>query len=58
MVGKWTGEGTTVDGKSFEVSSKPPRLPNAVQNQWNGYWGLDRIEERGRRREDRGDDPE
>lgn len=44
--------------KTYEVSARPPKLPEKWQRRWDRYWGLDHVESRGERREDRGDDPE
>lgn len=44
--------------KTFEVREKPHLLPKKEQYAWDRYWGYDRMENRGKKREDRGDDPE
>ena len=44
--------------KGFKVSPKSPRLPEDLQRQWDRYWGLYHVRERGEKREDRGNDGE
>lgn len=42
--------------KDFQVAAEPPQLPRELEQQWNSYWGLARMQGRGDRREDRGQD--
>ena len=40
--------------KTFRIPSEPPRLTPEMQAVWDGFWGQERLQERGLRREDRG----
>lgn len=44
--------------KTFEVGEKAPRLPKKMQQAWDMYWGRGRTYERGKKRGERGQDPE
>jgi len=44
--------------KKLEVSAVAPLLPKKEQASWNRYWGYDYDMGRGRKREERGNDPE
>lgn len=44
--------------KDLEIRAEPHLLPKKEQYQWDRYWGYDRMDDRGQKREDRGDDPE
>ncbi|MEM7311113.1 MAG: HEAT repeat domain-containing protein [Planctomycetota bacterium] len=44
--------------RSFKVGKKAPELPPKMQKRWDYYWGLEHVEGRAKKREDRGDDGE
>jgi len=44
--------------RKLVVDPKPPALPKDLQEQWDTYWGNPMVRERGKKRGDRGNDPE
>ncbi len=44
--------------KTIKVATEAPKLPELAQIRWERYWGLERTCERGKKRRERGDDPE
>lgn len=44
--------------KTFEVKKEPGLLPKLEQNRWDRYWGYQYKRDRGKKRGDRGNDPE
>jgi hypothetical protein len=44
--------------RGIEISPELPKLPKKTLYSWSRYWGLELPEERRKRRDERGDDPE
>ena len=44
--------------RKLEISPELPKLPKKTLYSWSRYWGLELPEERRKRRDERGDDPE
>ena len=42
--------------KTLQVAEKPSPMPEELQNRWNRYWGLPRVYDRQKRRDQRGGD--
>lgn len=64
MVLTGADEGKSVEGwtrwwndhkKGLEVAPEAPKLPRLMQIRWDDYWGVRTRQERGKRREERGD---
>lgn len=53
----WTAWWNTNKAK-FTPPREMPALPLEMLNRWNGYWGLEYVRPREKKRDERGDDPE
>ena len=42
--------------RKFEIAERPPLMDRELQDWWDRFWGIDRPDRRGERREDRGKD--
>jgi hypothetical protein len=53
----WTGW-WNANKRNLKVSKELPKLPRKTLSSWSRYWGLELPEERRKKRDERGDDPE